>query len=258
MALWSTVNTTDSTAPAPLPVRPLPGPPSSSLRRARLRTPVGVPQESGPWPQLWLVSADEATAASYAPLLSAAERERAEGFLRPADRALYVTSHGALRQLLGAYVDEDPAALEFVREPCPGCGGPHGRPALPGEPGPPIHFSLSHTGSLALLGFADRPVGVDIEQLPKDSVVDEVAAALHPREREELAALVPVARSAAFARCWTRKEAYFKGRGDGIASEEFTTSVVGTGASPQQLPGWTLADIPAPPGFAAACALRDA
>ncbi|MFP3987218.1 4'-phosphopantetheinyl transferase superfamily protein [Streptomyces sp. E11-3] len=236
-------------------VRPLVGaPPLTALRRARLRTPVGAGQEAGPWPQLWLVSADEAAADRDAPLLSAEEQTRASDFRRASDRLLFITSHGALRRLLGAYLDEDPAALEFVREDCPGCGGPHGRPAVPGTP---IHFSLSHTGGLALLGFADRPVGVDIEQLPDDQVVNDVATALHARERAELAALPPVARAAAFARCWTRKEAYLKGRGDGIASEEFSTAVVGTGASPIQLPGWTLADIPAPPGFAAACALRD-
>ncbi|MHC0430592.1 4'-phosphopantetheinyl transferase family protein [Streptomyces sp. O3] len=233
---------------------PLAEAPAAGIRRARPRTPVGARQEAGPWPQLWLVSADQAAADRDEPLLSAEEHSRAAAFRRASDRLLFITSHGALRRLLGAYLDEDPAALEFVREDCPGCGGPHGRPAVPGAP---VHFSLSHTGDLALLGFADRPVGVDVEQLPDDRVVNDVATTLNPREQAELAALPPAARAAAFTRCWTRKEAYLKGRGDGLASAEFAACVVGTGPDPLPLPGWTLADIPAPPGFAAACALRD-
>ncbi|WP_242579195.1 4'-phosphopantetheinyl transferase superfamily protein [Streptomyces sp. MST-110588] len=188
-------------------------------------------------------------------VLDAAERRRAATFVRPVDRDVYIASHSALRRLLGAYLDRDPAALRFVREPCPCCDAPHGRPALAGAP---LHFSLSHTRGLALLGFARTPIGVDIETLTAPEVVDEVASVLHPQERAELAALPPAGRAAAFARCWTRKEACLKGMGTGLAGDLMTTTLVGTGPDPAPVEGWETVDVPVPEGYAAACAVRTA
>ncbi|MER8041244.1 4'-phosphopantetheinyl transferase superfamily protein [Streptomyces sp. NPDC094032] len=123
-----------------------------------------------------------------------------------------MAAHTALRVLAGGYLGLGPAGLVFARLDCPGCGGPHGRPVLAGEAGR-LHFSLSHSGELALL---------------------------------------------AFARCWTRKEAYLKGTGQGLSGSGFADTVVGTGARPLPVPGWTLTDVRVPPGFAAACAARAA
>ncbi|MEV8019154.1 4'-phosphopantetheinyl transferase superfamily protein [Streptomyces sp. NPDC086554] len=187
-------------------------------------------------------------------VLDAEERRRAAALRRPADREVYVAAHTALRQHLGRYLSVEPAAVEFVRLPCPGCGGPHGRPVVAGGAGP--HFSLSHTGGLALLAFADRPVGVDIELLPAASTVDDVAASLHPRERAELAALPAPERPLAFARCWTRKEACLKGTGAGLAGDGLTALLVGTGPAPTPVPGWTVKDVATvPEGYAAAVAV---
>nr|WP_245238688.1 4'-phosphopantetheinyl transferase superfamily protein [Streptomyces sp. MZ04] len=189
-------------------------------------------------------------------VLDAEERRRSAALRRPADRAVYVAAHTALRRRLGAYLSVDPTAVELVRLPCPGCGGPHGRPAVAGGAGP--HFSLSHTDGLALLAFADRPVGVDIERLPAAGVVNDVAAALHPRERAELAALPAPERPPAFARCWTRKEACLKGTGAGLAGDGMTALLVGTGSAPTPVPGWTVTDVAVPEGYAAAVAVAAA
>ncbi|MFC9295345.1 4'-phosphopantetheinyl transferase family protein [Streptomyces sp. NPDC057011] len=186
-------------------------------------------------------------------LLDAEERRRARARRSAADRAVYVAAHAALRLLLGAYLAADPAGITFVREDCPGCGGPHGRPALPGAP---VHFSLSHTRGLALLAFADSPVGADVEEVPSGDRLPEVPAALHPRERAELAALAPGPRAAAFARCWTRKEALLKGTGRGIDARLMAATRVGVGPAPVAQPGWRLTDLRVPAGYAAACAVR--
>ena len=62
------------------------------------------------------------------------------------------------------------------------------------------------------------------------------------------------ARPAAFARCWTRKEAYLKGTGAGLG-ENLAVTYVGTGGQPAAPDGWTLSDVPVPAGYAGASAV---
>lgn len=197
------------------------------------------------------------TAALRADLLDDGERERAARFRREEDRTRYVASHIGLRRLLGAYLGAAPAAVAFVREPCPLCAAPHGRPAVAGqaEEAGGLHFSLSHSGGFALVALAAAPVGADLEEVPRPNVVDNLESQLHPLEQQQLAALAPADRPAAFARCWTRKEAYLKGTGTGLGEDPSRTPV-GAGPRPEPVPGWLLADVPVPTGHAAAWALR--
>ncbi|MEU7053747.1 hypothetical protein AB0A67_36435, partial [Streptomyces eurythermus] len=82
---------------------------------------------------LWVVRAPAPDAPPDAALLGVldpVERRRAAALRRPADRALYVAAHGTLRRLLGDRLGLPPAEVALTRLPCPGCGGPHGRPAV--------------------------------------------------------------------------------------------------------------------------------
>ena len=119
-----------------------------------------------------------------------------------------------------------------------------------------MHFSLSHSGGLALLGVAARPVGVDIERVPARQMAEDVASALHPAEQDELAALPAASRAAAFARCWTRKEARLKATGEGVSGEALRALHLGTGTRPAEPSGWRIEDIQVPEGYTAACAVR--
>jgi 4'-phosphopantetheinyl transferase len=184
-------------------------------------------------------------------LLSEEETRRAAAFRLQADRDRYHVAHTALRRELAVRLDMVPEAVTLTCADCPLCGGPHGRPSVPGDP---LHFSLSHAGDLVLLAFAEVPVGVDVEKQPGLSLVTDVSRALHRREQDELAALPPGRRAAAFARCWTRKEAYLKGRGTGLA-ESPSLSYVGTERDPVAPPGWRIADVQVPVGYAAAWAV---
>lgn len=207
---------------------------------------------------MWIADAarDGGRAARLAPaVLDEDELGRAAAFRRAADRLTYVLAHVALRQLLAAVTGRDPRAVRLVRDACPRCGGPHGRPAL--DDGS-VHFSLSHSGPVALLALSATPVGVDIERRPEPGTVAGVARMLHPKETAELRALDDTASSLAFARVWTRKEAYLKGLGTGLAGDS-ARDYLGTGAHPAPAPdGWSIMDVTAPDGFAAALAVRDA
>ncbi|MEU8774116.1 4'-phosphopantetheinyl transferase superfamily protein [Streptomyces sp. NPDC048606] len=221
-----------------------------------------------PWPRtrpgpaegavdLWLLRVPDAGAASVTldrTPLDAEERARAAGFARPVDGYRYAAAHLALRRVLSAYRGVGPGELGFVREPCPGCGAPHGRPALAGATGP--HFSLSHTGGMVLIAVAGRPVGADVEGLPAPDRVAGVVEALHPAERAAVGAAPPALRPAVFARLWARKEAYLKGLGTGLGRGPDLDYLgdPGPGAPPRPS-GWTVRDVTAGPGHAAALAL---
>ncbi|MER8231403.1 4'-phosphopantetheinyl transferase superfamily protein [Streptomyces sp. NPDC094049] len=184
-------------------------------------------------------------------LLDAGELRRAQELRRPGDRRNHLVSRVLLRTLLGDLLGIAPEAVRLGRDACPCCGGPHGRPVVLGGG---AHFSLSHTGPLVLLGIGPVPLGVDVERVPDAATVAETASALHPREGAELAALDEASRPVAFARAWTRKEAYLKGIGTGLGRSA-ALDYLGTGPVPAAGPdGWAVADVSAPEGYAAAVA----
>ncbi|MFB7673856.1 4'-phosphopantetheinyl transferase family protein [Kitasatospora purpeofusca] len=209
--------------------------------------------------ELWLL---DAAAVPVGPAeldgLDEEEHRRAGRFVRDADRAVYLAAHVALRQVLGRRLGLAPAGLAFGREPCPGCAEPHGRPRLADGPagsaaGAP-HFSLSHGGGRVLIGLAGAPVGVDVEPLPAADSAEVLATTLHPAEQAELADVRPADRPGAFARLWTRKEAYLKGLGIGLARPP-AADYLGTAEPARRPAGWAVTDVPAGPRHAAAVAL---
>jgi 4'-phosphopantetheinyl transferase len=213
-------------------------------------TPVTLPGVELLWSGRVSEHAEDAVAHRH--LLDADETTRLAAFYRSADRNAYAVAHVNLRRLLGKRLGQSPAAVALAREPCVGCSGPHGRPFVPGST---VHFSLSHTSGLVMIALAEAPVGIDVEGVPNAGTVTEVADQLHPRERTELAALPAAERPAAFARCWTRKEALLKATGVGL-NEDLSLSLVGAGPQPAPHADWLLADLTTDPGYAAAIAVR--
>ncbi|MFF8957371.1 4'-phosphopantetheinyl transferase family protein [Streptomyces sp. NPDC014894] len=221
-----------------------------------------------PWLDVWLIRRQE-PAAGHGPLavaeLDERERARADRFLNPRGRLLYLSAHIGLRRILARYTGAPPDAIRFTREPCPVCGGPHGRPELAETP-PRIRFSLSHSGGLVLVAVAASAVGADLQARPSPATVEACLTALHPVERAELERLPEPGRTAAFARLWTRKEAYLKGTGAGLcrgAASAYLGEGTGDGTedgSAERPPGWTVIDM-GPVGdrpHAAAVAVRGA
>lgn len=208
-------------------------------------------------PLLWLV--DAARHAAFAARLASdvldpRELRSAAAFRADADRDCYRAAHVGLRLLLGAQLGSAPGDVRLVREDCPGCGEPHGRPAVAGGG---VHFSLSHSGGFALLAFAATPVGVDVETVPSADAVADISSVMHRVEIAELGALEPPERPAAFARAWVRKEAYLKGLGIGLGRDP-SADYVGTGEAPAAGPaGWSIADVAVGEHRAAAVAVAD-
>ncbi|GIT92008.1 4'-phosphopantetheinyl transferase [Jannaschia pagri] len=153
-----------------------------------------------------LTSPDEATALSAH--LSDAELAQARRFVKPADGVAYRLGRGRMREILGAWVGTDPAALSFVV-------GPSGKPCL--CPGP--HFNLSHSGGLACLAVhPNMPLGVDIEA-PRPVEPSVARRFFSAAEQKDLSALPQTEWREGFFRCWTRKEAVVKALGLGLGAD---------------------------------------
>ncbi|AZM58177.1 MULTISPECIES: 4'-phosphopantetheinyl transferase family protein [unclassified Streptomyces] len=202
-------------------------------------------------PRLWLVNL-AAGAAEPDPmaLLDAQERAKATAFRSPLDRAHFMASHSALRRILGAHLGRAPEDVRLSQADCPVCDAGHGRPVVEGSS---LQFSLSRRAGYCLIALARTAVGVDLEVHPAVEVADELAGTLHPREQALLELAPPERRAAVFARVWARKEAYLKGLGTGLAMGA-AHDYVPEGA---QVPDWSLYDVAAPTGLAAALAVKD-
>lgn len=211
---------------------------------------------------LWraLLDVPVAVQATLAQTLTASERRRAAAFRREVDRRRFVACRGWLRRLLADHLGCDPADVRLAT-------GEHGKPQLTGGSG--WEFNVSHRDGLALYAVArGARVGVDLERIRADwdlgAVVERFFAAA---EREAIAVLEPRRRREATFHCWTRKEAYVKGIGCGLGLvplDRFAVSVLpgrpvglfGDVPSTAELARWTLRQVDAGPGFAAALAVE--
>ena len=145
-------------------------------------------------------------------LLSTEENERAGRYVRREDRNRFVVAHGILRQLLGRYLSVEPQGLAFSLNA-------FGKPALiRGVGQPTLSFNLSHSGDVILYAMtAGRRVGVDIEAIrPSLDPMEIAQGQFSEREFKALLDREGAERIEAFFRCWTRKEAYLKARGEGL------------------------------------------
>ena len=162
----------------------------------------------------WCASLDvppETSARLYA-TLSSAERKRGAGFRFERDRQRFIVAHGVLRDLLGRYLHTQPGRLSYVYNA-------FGKPDLTPEFGGRLKFNLSHSAGLALIAIAaDSNVGADLEYIRAQSDYAEIARRFFAAaEVDQLTALPSHLYAEAFISCWTKKEAYLKACGDGLA-----------------------------------------
>jgi 4'-phosphopantetheinyl transferase len=200
--------------------------------------------------------------------LSLEEHKRAASFAFRADRRRYTAAHVMLRRVLSGYLDIPPSSLQFRREPCPRCGKPTGRPALPFGYG--LHFSLAHSGDAVVIAVAGQEVGVDVEQQPSGCVC-ALSADMDARDAEWGRSLSEPGRHDLVMRWWVRAEAVLKCTGEGtghdgigdfavLGSPDGPVGVAVPGGPEQvmaatRVHGCSLISLPAPPDYQAALAL---
>lgn len=192
-------------------------------------------------------------------LLSGDEQDRADRFHFERDRSRYIVGRGELRLLLAGYQGAEPEALRFEY-------GAFEKPSLRGSD---LHFNLAHSGPVVLFAVTrDGELGIDVEIEDRRVFSERLAERFFsPGEVASLKALSRSERAHAFLRCWTRKEAFLKARGDGLqlALDTFDVSLgpgqpvalLRTEWSRSEPTEWILSDLSdEDAGYVAALAIR--
>lgn len=228
------------------------------------QAPPGTLETGGEEVHVWriLLRSPDLAGGQWLDLLSEDERERAGRFHFRRDRARFIGAHACLRQVLSRYLGEEPGRLRFRTNE-------HGKPLLAGEAGSAgLEFNLSHSHEVALVAVAfHRRVGVDVERIRPELAGERIARRFFsPGETEALLSLPAPARAAAFFRCWTRKEAFLKARGEGLTLrlDQFDVSLLpgkpaallATRPDGEEASNWTLHHLEPAPGYAGALAVE--
>jgi 4'-phosphopantetheinyl transferase len=159
-----------------------------------------------------------------------------------------------LRRLLGGFLGLEPERVELRY-------GPHGKPCVEG-----LRFNLAHSHELALYAFSrGRELGVDLERIrPLRDAAAIAERYFSAEENAVLRSLPEIQRHEAFFRCWTRKEAYLKALGDGLARplDSFDVTLapgeparlLRVQGAPDEAARWSLLHLDPAPGFVGALA----
>ncbi|MEM1349721.1 MAG: 4'-phosphopantetheinyl transferase superfamily protein [Myxococcota bacterium] len=142
-------------------------------------------------------------------ILSDAERARAERILHKPTRRAFIAMRSALRHSVASALDINPSFQLAI--------DPMHKPYLAEHP--EIHFNLSHSESVGLLGLTRGvSIGVDVEDTTRrvdfEALIPRVARGPERARLEEAAD--EGHRRELFFRLWTRKEAVMKAIGVGL------------------------------------------
>jgi 4'-phosphopantetheinyl transferase len=222
------------------------------------------PDLSGDEIHVWCAGLDELASdlPAFARPLSDSERKRADRFQSDRDRNRFIVRHGLLRMILGSYLNIEPARVAFGYES-------RGKPIVftPAVT-PTFHFNLSHSNGLALIaGTRQAALGVDVERLRFVPEADQIAAKFFSAHENAMLNAIPAEQKMeAFFHCWTRKEAYLKATGEGIADALPRIEVSLTPGQPARLSKidgdalaaapWRLGGLAPAPGFVGALAIK--
>ena len=198
---------------------------------------------------VWRTTLDVAApgVAKLQSILSPNERKKADLFCFERDRRRSVIGRSCLRLLLGQILRLPAGLLQFECDK-------FGKPSLSQEHRS-LQFNLSHSGDLVLVAIArDRAVGIDVERIRTDMDVDDIAARFFSaNERRIVASVDGLARYEAFFSCWTRKEAYLKAKGVGLATlDEEEPELLANQTRLTEGDWWKLRSLDVPHGYAAA------
>jgi len=187
-------------------------------------------------------------------LLAEDEVAKAGRYRFEAPRQTYVAGRAALRRLLGRYLGAGPETLRFRY-------GEQGKPELEGGK---LAFNVSHSGGWALIAVATRGrLGVDLERVRPVHDMDGIAqTCFSEAELVSYHATAPEERQRVFFDGWTRKEAFIKALGGGLAVplKSFTVSLDGPAAlidapAREDASGWSLQAISVTGGCPGAVAI---
>lgn len=141
-----------------------------------------------------------------APIISAAEKEKASRFFKQEDRANYITAKHFLRLILSRFLETAPDSLVFQYSG-------NKKPFLPG-----IHFNLSHSKNHVIIAVSEYQLGVDVEYIDPDFAYKDLLDTCFDIHEKDFI-LNGVNPAVNFYTLWTRKEALLKATGQGLVDQ---------------------------------------
>lgn len=197
---------------------------------------------------VWMCHLRSVSSSPYQP--SPDDLHDAAAYTTPRLRSSFLVSRGILRSVLAEYAGIPAHRLRFGR-------GRHGKPYLCGRP---VHFNISHSRDRLLIAVSRcGPTGVDIEYIRPLDAGWLAGNWFSRRERREWSRISPASRLDSFFHGWTRKEAFIKATGFGMAMplDSFSVSLNPHRAELREVRGgpsrpWRLSRIDAGPECAAA------
>lgn len=156
---------------------------------------------------IWRICVSEnlAFCNSFLAAMQPEEISRANRYFYTADRNRYIISRGALRSILGKYLNQPPASIKFGV-------GINKKPYIINND--EVHFNVSHSGNWVLLAIANSAIGADTELIKDDFDYHEII-----KENFSLHEINYINQNQlphCFYKLWTRKEALLKATGKGI------------------------------------------
>jgi len=141
---------------------------------------------------------------SLSTLLTHDETIKAGRFAHKHDSDRYIISRGAIKLIMGRYLNRKPALIEIA-------AGENKKPYIKDSP---LFYNLSHSGNWIILGVSDSAIGIDTELVNNSfdfsDVLDEHFSPGESRFIKETKS------AGRFFMLWTRKEALTKATGKGL------------------------------------------
>ena len=191
-------------------------------------------------------------------LLSPDEQQRADRFSVEEARARFVQRRAFLRRIVSLYTGQPPGALVFSY-------GAMGKPELEGEAR--LRFNQSDSGDWTVIAVClDAALGVDVEVVRSVDTETLAAEVFTEGEQAQLGAAPVASRLRAFFNGWTRKEAFIKADGRGLAfplrevevrlSPDKPAKLLRVGEEHGNVADWTLLDFEVAPGVVGAVVVQ--
>lgn len=150
----------------------------------------------------------------YQQTLSADEQLRAERIICLKKQERFQLARVALRKILSIYMNQPPESIQFKY-------GPRGKPYVlyNGRPNS-IEFNIAHSENLMVTAFTKGiPVGIDLEFNQPVSTKDWIIKRFFSHhDQHRFQNILEQDKEIAFLTAWTKKEAYSKAVGAGLAS----------------------------------------
>ena len=136
------------------------------------------------------------------------EQDRADKFVHEKDRTTYISCHAILRLLLSGKLNISPLEITYLN-------GVYNKPMLPGDP---VFFNITHTGQSFAIVISDSfEAGIDMESINREMNFRGIIKSFFSKSESEFILEEPDKASDRFFKLWTRKEAFLKALGTGIA-----------------------------------------